>query len=151
MTREELQIKYPHIEGSGLLDGGWDWLLLKAYGYIHALQTSYLKLVPGQTGGPYVDAGPIFKFKVWQIKQKFGGLRFYYSIEPKEFDWSLIDKTYYDATYDQLKSQISGFVDAVEYVSNAVCEISGERGTKRDINGWICTLSDKEYNKLIPK
>lgn len=58
---------------------------------------------------------------VMQVKEKFGGLRFYYS------------------GGDQY---VRGLVDMAEAWCDETCESCGERGTKR-YEGWIRTLCDK--------
>lgn len=59
--------------------------------------------------------------QVRQIKEKFGGLRFY---------------------YDGGDDTISGMVTMAEVWAGRVCETCGERGTQRS-GGWIRTLCDK--------
>lgn len=57
---------------------------------------------------------------VAQIKEKFGGLRFY---------------------YDGGDDYISGLVDMAESCASRICEECGAPGTSRD-GGWIKTLCD---------
>lgn len=59
--------------------------------------------------------------RVRQIKEKFGGLRFY---------------------YDGGDSHISGMVTMAEVWAGYTCEKCGEKGTHRG-GGWIRTLCDK--------
>ena len=58
---------------------------------------------------------------VEQIKEKFGGLRFY---------------------YQGGDDHISGMVDMAETWANHACETCGDRGERRS-GGWIRTLCDK--------
>ena len=58
-----------------------------------------------------------------QIKEKFGGLRFYMNHED-DF--------------------INGAITFAEYQSNKICERCGKAGTKKNIGGWISTLCDED-------
>lgn len=70
--------------------------------------------------------GPL-KPKVMQIKEKFGGLRFY---------------------LNGYSPSISPLVDAAERKSERTCEQCGKPGSRRD-NGWVATLCD-EHAKERP-
>lgn len=60
--------------------------------------------------------------KIDQIKEKFGGLRFYYSGGD---------------------SQVSGMVQFAEYLCSKTCDVSGDRGQLCMRGGWYKTLSPK--------
>lgn len=60
---------------------------------------------------------------VTQIKEKFGGLRFYMNHED-DF--------------------MTGAITMAEYISDRTCERCGLPGTKRTIGGWVLTLCDKD-------
>jgi hypothetical protein len=60
--------------------------------------------------------------KIDQIKEKFGGLRFYYSGGDAE---------------------VAGMVRFAEYLCNKTCEVSGEKGELCMRGGWYKTLSPK--------
>lgn len=62
-----------------------------------------------------------------QIKEKFGGLRFYIGSGSNE---------------------IHDIIGKYEELSFKTCEISGDQGELRNDCGWYVTLSDKEYQKL---
>jgi len=63
---------------------------------------------------------------VRQIKEKFGGLRFY---------------------YDGGDDEISGMVQMVESIASITCETCGAPGKSRS-GGWIRTLCDQHSQKL---
>lgn len=65
-------------------------------------------------------ADKVHWIRVAQIKEKFGGLRFY---------------------YDGGDEHISGMVTMAEVWAGYTCEQCGDRGTRRD-GGWIRTLCD---------
>lgn len=63
--------------------------------------------------------------KIFQIKEKFAGIRIYLDVYPIE----------YDATVDIIK--------AAELNSFETCELCGEKGHLANINGWRKTLCNK--------
>lgn len=65
--------------------------------------------------------------KIEQIKEKFGGLRFYYSGGDK---------------------QVEGMVNMAEYLCSKTCEITGKPGVACIRGGWWKTLSPKILNKV---
>jgi len=112
----------------------------------HELKTKYPDLFDGKDIGLWVDRGwqPIIhalcrQIDAWvkfvnndpkrtpinvtidQIKEKFGGLRFYYSGGDE---------------------YISGMVQMAEVWAGTTCEVCGEPGKQRS-GGWIKTLCDK--------
>lgn len=78
----------------------------------------------------YNNYNPSFKVpKIFQIKEKFGELRIY--------------SNYSDQPY-------RGFIRQAEKASSEICQVTGMPGRQRNINGWIFTLCDEEYNKRKP-
>lgn len=63
--------------------------------------------------------------RIQQIKEKFGGLRFY---------------------YDGGDDQISGMVRMAEVWADSTCEKCGNKGTRRQ-GGWVRTLCDEHEAK----
>lgn len=69
-----------------------------------------------------IEVTPLVRhIEVHQIKEKFGGLRFY---------------------YEGGDEHVSGMVRMAECWAAYTCEVCGERGTRRS-GGWIRTLCDK--------
>jgi hypothetical protein len=71
-------------------------------------------------------------FEIGQIKEKFGGLRFYYSYEGDRVD------------------EISDLIHGAEERSFKICEVTGEDGElciKGKGYGWLKTLSDGEAGR----
>lgn len=64
---------------------------------------------------------------VMQVKEKFGGLRFYVGAASREF-------------FDT--------IEAAEKASYEICEQCGEPGKLREDLGWILTLCDKHYQEI---
>lgn len=60
------------------------------------------------------------EIKIDQIKEKFGGLRFYYSGGD---------------------DQVYGMILFAEYLCSKTCEVSGKDGTLHSANGWYKTIS----------
>ncbi len=71
-----------------------------------------------------------FTITVAQIKEKFGGLRFYIGAVPTE---------HYETVYT--------FIDEAEQLAYVTCEDCGEPGKTRQ-GGWIRTLCDECENRL---
>jgi hypothetical protein len=66
--------------------------------------------------------------QVCQVKEKFGGLRFYINNGSDEI-------------FDRIRK--------AEDDSLNICEKTGKPGYLRNDNGWLVTLCDEEYKKLI--
>jgi hypothetical protein len=66
--------------------------------------------------------------QVCQVKEKFGGLRFYINNGSDEI-------------FDRIRK--------AEDDSLNICEKTGKPGYLRNDNGWLVTLCDEEYEKLI--
>lgn len=72
-------------------------------------------------------------YKIGQIKEKFGGLRYYYTS-------SLVDSTtQYDAV---LQDQMQALVRNAVAQCAEICEICGDTGSLREYNGWVKTLCE---------
>lgn len=69
---------------------------------------------------------PIDQVTVQQIKEKFGGLRFY---------------------YEGGDDTIDGTVNMAESWASHTCEVCGDRATKKT-NGWIKNVCDKHFDEL---
>jgi hypothetical protein len=67
---------------------------------------------------------------VEQVKEKFGGLRFYYS------------------GGDDV---VNGMVTVAESWADHTCETCGDSGSRQSIRGWLTTLCDVHYNMRIEK
>jgi len=68
-----------------------------------------------------------------QIKEKFGTLRFYYAILPKE------DDKYYESHC----GQIDGIISFGELLSETICERCGSNQEVSQTKGWISSLCEK--------
>lgn len=73
---------------------------------------------------------PIEQVVVEQIKEKFGGLRFYYTGGDEKID---------------------GMVDMATSWAEHTCEECGSPGVNRAIRGWLTTLCDVHYNERLEK
>jgi len=99
-----------------------------------------------------------------QVKEKFGGLRFYYGIETQQTFMGRIDSkirhfmfnhkwgqaywklvSFRKVFYITTKEKISDAVDSAERLSYRICEICSKPGTTTK-GGWIKTLCE-ECNK----
>jgi len=75
--------------------------------------------------GHQLTAVVVEQVVVAQIKEKFGGLRFY---------------------YDGGDDYVSGLVDMAERWTEATCEVCGQPGRLRS-GSWLKTLCDKHYDE----
>ena len=71
------------------------------------------------------------EYKIQQVKEKFGTLRYYYSTQKM---YGSIERKIMDA-----------IVDAAEYRSQYVCESCGGMGELRNNKRWLRTLCDDCY------
>ncbi len=135
---EELKKPYAHLYGRHIGDQvgpGWWEDLLTAFQKISDVMAQF----------------PGYRFRVAQIKEKFGTLRFYYDIHKlgeDEEQWPMPD----DEVRDKIHQQVRDIVIELESATSKKCEECGEPGEMRN-NGWIKTLCDKhdavqkEHNK----
>lgn len=130
--REEIEARYPRVFGSGTkVDNpeqsvgtvywefgyGWDTLIEN----LAAAIDREIEHDPSLLIGDHENGK--FAFKVVQMKEKFGTLRFY---------------------YDGGNDRIHGLVDMTENLSGSVCEICGSLGTlcRKDSGSWMKTLCE---------
>ena len=76
-------------------------------------------------------------YRITQIKEKFGGLRFYYSLPPD------------DDAGCQEGEQVSRIVQAIETLSYVICETCGAPGSLRSIGYWQLTRCDEHYDEAV--
>ena len=71
-------------------------------------------------------------YRVEQIKEKFGGLRYYYCspLDASEF----------------VRDHVEALVCAAEDASFEICELCGAKGELRNVQGWWRTLCDSCFN-----
>ena len=74
------------------------------------------------------ELDPEGKVEASQVKEKFGGLRFYINGAPRE---------------------IHDLINKYEKNSYQTCEICGAKGKCRPDLGWVQTLCNKHYKKII--
>ena len=85
---------------------------------------------------------PTYVFKVRQIKEKFGDLRFYFSVESTEEDVNRDELAVLDRAVWEI-------IDRAGAATATKCEICGEPGEKVS-NGWVKTLCEthrKQFEK----
>lgn len=77
--------------------------------------------------------------KIAQIKSKFGRLVIYIDIEsgPR------------GAKVQQAIHKINSIIDIAYDQSSKISEISGNPASQKVINGWVYTITDEEYEKII--
>jgi hypothetical protein len=90
-----------------------------------------------------------------QVKEKFGGLRFYYHLEYNERNNYLLETEKYpdlQQIVDRYSDYINGIIHFAEIASGRTCEETGQPGelhvTGGSRKGWLKTVS-KEYAKTV--
>jgi hypothetical protein len=144
MNIQEWQEKHPELfaedNASFGCGEGWHKLVSSILGYVVNEQKPYLKLNVPMGSATYAQSDvPFYHFKVGQIKEKFGGLRFYYHTESVEHDWKKFDKAWYDKRLAEKQGFLRGYISAMEVVSEFTCEETGDRGIKTKTS-WTRTL-----------
>lgn len=137
---ETLKAPYVHLYSSKKMHGGylgdevgpgWWQPLLECLQQISDVMQNY----------PYAE------YRIGQIKEKFGGIRFYGDIVfPDDDDEEDAENLQYDLQLGDIRKQISGPIRALEKVCDTRCETCGEPGKSRN-SGWIKTLCDKHHEK----
>ena len=90
----------------------------------------------GHTHAPYID--PDFKFM--QVKEKFGTLRLYYSLQqPDDPNKHMFNEESIDSRYDQVWGAVHAYDNYTDYLSGRTCEKCGNPG-KLYTSGWYRTL-----------
>lgn len=116
---------------SGVGEGWWP--------YIEAAATLLDKLAPG--------------WEPTQIKEKFGGLRFYVSLpEPaitRNEEYESLDE--FDQRKGRIKETWRAVIQAAEWACARTCERCGKDGELRNIKYWYVTLCDECCEKEIAR
>jgi hypothetical protein len=134
---KEMHESYPKIFskpfGGFCIGPGWYQIVHSLCGniqsHINHIKCTREKLLEKN---PYNHPIPedIDQVTVDQIKEKFGGLRFYYTGGDNVID---------------------GMVRMTESWAEHTCEICGNLGANRSIRGWLTTLCDVHYNERLEK
>ena len=77
------------------------------------------------------------EYKLDQIKEKFGGLRYYVSLS--------------EGLSDGDRAFINVMIDAAEKTSYETCEECGKFGDLRSDIGWARTLCEEHYIEVVAK
>lgn len=120
MTNKELDI---YLESIGGLINGWTGNKILSSDYF-AISSGWNQLVKDLIGD-LIELG--WNKEVCQVKEKFGGLRFY---------------------INESSEEVFRRIREAEEKSYTVCEVTGEPGKLRNDIGWWRTLSDEEYSKI---
>lgn len=91
--------------------------------------------------GVYKKHGIPIDITVEQVKEKYGSLRFYYSVQKPNHETVFSDKE------KEAHNDVRKLVNQWEKKSETVCEKCGNQGILRSDLSWIQTLCDDCYNK----
>jgi hypothetical protein len=81
-----------------------------------------------------------------QVKEKYGTLRVYYSLNTEEIPeelWAILDHQDYNKKIERYYNVIDNAIDYAEYQSGVTCEVTGKDG-KLYTKGWHKVLCDEE-------
>lgn len=128
---KEICEQYPHVSFKGnigtYVGPGW-W---------HHLNVCFTQL------NELMAQHPNYVFRVVQIKEKFGGLRFYYSVLRRGIDENDDEEVMLeDDEQTEVFNQAHGFIEAAEVACSTTCETCGEPGKLRT-GGWLKTTCDR--------
>ena len=113
---------------------GWFDLIYNLSSTIQS-KLNYLNELYKKRNGPKTDE--IYALWTSQVKEKYGGLRFYYYTSgPEPHDEEMRDAV------TRIFNQIEGIASFTEKLSYSVCEECGDRG-RPNKHGWIRTLCAK--------
>ena len=137
----DLRQPFSHLYSDACIDDqvgpGWWVLLIEAFTAIDAAMVQH----------------PGYRFSVRQIKEKFGGLRFYFMVYRADLDPTDEDTRYPedgDTVQEGIIQQIYEIIRAAEEKADVTCETCGEPGTLRS-GGWMKTLCDLHDQKAAIK
>lgn len=125
----QVKARHQHIlfKSIGDMTGpGWWKVLDEAFAQIDALMAQH----PDQV------------FQVMQIKEKFGGLRFYWSAYQKGDDAVAVERV------EALHAELDKIVYQTEEACSRTCEVCGEPGEVRT-GGWLRTLCDVHHQERL--
>jgi hypothetical protein len=77
-----------------------------------------------------------------QVKEKFGGLRFYNNIDSSNFQSFILNKKQREEAITTVWNIIDDVTSRAEELSYTICEQCGDYGHPNE-EGWIATLCDK--------
>lgn len=96
-----------------------------------------------------VSAVPGAVFNAAQIKEKFGGLRFYFDISPED-DYGG-DPEALGLAIGELYEKCYEATARAEIAAANGCEHCGEPGTRKEVRGWLRTLCEAHYQELLDR
>ena len=81
-----------------------------------------------------------------QVKEKFGGLRFYLTWVENEA--AKKHKAPEEKVKIMSQSEIDGIINFTEFLSNTTCEVCGKRGEQFSKNNWVYTRCTEHKEQL---
>ncbi len=121
--KEYIKNTYPEVLGDVMLAVGTGWVA-----HVNKITDTVVSRIKRYND----NRGTQFKLEILQIKEKFGGLRYYFKIQ----GLADYDVEFYNETHK--------YITRMETVVEHVCEACGMYGeTVVTDNGWTQTLCDK--------
>jgi hypothetical protein len=119
---QEYPVVFKHIDDTAVhsLPAGWYTIMNKLCSDLTPLLEEALQETSDTPEEPL--------FSVLQIKEKFGGLRFYYTMNTKN---------------DDLYRKVQAMIDNAEDASYETCQITGKPGALCKSGSWYMTLCEE--------
>jgi hypothetical protein len=90
---------------------------------------------------------PGVDFQLWQVKEKFGGLRVYYVVPrtppPRTLDTQAIRE-------DDVRRKIDAAYERAEREAEHICDVCGSPGVLRVREGWFATRCEEHADSAAP-
>lgn len=125
--QQTLYDKYPQLftnKNKSIMESCMGWGIECGDGWYDIISSVCWVIAEHENNKNYRDDQTYYPIKFDQIKEKFGGLRIYYSGGD---------------------DYISGTIRMAEEMSYKICEVCGQKGQPNK-NGWISTLCDIHRN-----
>jgi hypothetical protein len=90
---------------------------------------------------------PGVEFDLWQVKEKFGGLRIYFVVTMPKPRLTLDSQAVRD---DEARRRISAAYERAEHEAKVTCDVCGRPGVLRSRSGWFATRCEEHADGGVP-
>lgn len=143
--------KHPHesVMAFGCECGdGWYNILDDLCYALSYLYEAYAEVNPREC----IDVGPPPQVIAMQVKEKFGELRFYYTLEFSDTFKSMQEKYPDNKGLERwahnYRDYCDGMIHLASIISARTCEVTGKRGQTYHRGGWFKTLCEEKAKEL---
>ena len=152
---EDLYVRYDKLferncQLASFMPEGWQPLIKRFCEYIVEKQRPLLIRNDDSRLWSRVEED-LFKFQFEQLKEKFGTLRIYFRTSDNTLNQKTLevfDKDVIEDYIEEARAEITGFHDALCYIANQTCELTGDKGNLHTQGFWLKTLSPAKAKDL---